>query len=449
MKTKTVVRASAVVSTLAILTLSGSPALAAAPIAQASATGASITVAGQSNNTGTYAVTNDGTKETVVSGSNQPSLALLGGQNAVKFGTLAQDAKTTVDLGDGKSIACAGAAGNGASLAAVGSGTTCLSGGNNVDISAGTLDLRNLTLSPNPALAPLNAALQQVVGPVGTALNTATTQLFNALGNPAVVLSLGALQSSCMSDPTSASGTANLANAGAYVDLPALGGQPKQRVNLLTFPVNPDPNTKVVTGLDKVTTKILDALRLSLNTTATGPLAGLKTAIDAIDATVFANLQSQLVEGVIGQIAPQLKPLEDNIIDGTLNKQFKPSANSIEVTALELNVLPVATQQLKSAALSLMIGKSTCGPNGRLVAPKSSGTPKDTKPNNNNGNGNNNPPNNTPVNAPNVPTSVPAGLADAPTANAPLGPVALAGLGGLMALSVATGAAVYRRNARS
>lgn len=432
MPNKSVFRATAVLSTLALLTLSGAPAFAAEPVAQASASGVVVTVSGKSTSTGSYAVTNDGTTETAT-GTNKAALPLVAGQNAITFGTIAQDAKTTVTNGEGTSVACAGAAGNGASLASVGNGATCLSGGRNVDISGGTLNLSNVKLVDNPALDPLNNALKQVLNPVGAQLNTVTTQLFAQLGNPAVVASLGAVQSSCQATTTTATGTANIANAVVYVDLPAMPGQASQRINLLTLPVNPAPNTKVVTQLDKVVTVILDAVRFSLNQTATGALAPLKSAVDALDVNLFANIQKQLVDGVLGQIAPQLKPLEDNLLRGTLNKQTKASPSQITVTALDLEILPA--QQ----ALGISIGTSSCGPNGRVVERSAAVTP----PNKNTGD-------NKPAkpNAPNVPTSVPAGLASSPSQNAPLGPVALAALGGLLALSAATGAAVHRRNAR-
>lgn len=425
MTNRHLVSAGALATTVALLAMSGSPALAADPVARASASGAVITAGGQQQGTGTYAVTNDGSTERAT-GSNQPQASLLGGQKLVQVGTLAQDARTTIVNGQGISQACAGAAGPGASVVGVSGGVNCLgAGAGAITIDAGTLDISGITLVDNPALAPLNQALQPILAPVGAGLNTATTTLLQALGNPSITAGIGAAQSRCQSDPTSASGTANLADAGVSVNLPAAFGGP---VKVLTLPANPAPNTKVVADLDAVVTTVLTSLRASLNTTATGALTPLKPAIDAIDANVFATLQEQLVDGVLNQVSAQLAPLQTTILDGTLNKQTSSAANQIEVTAVDVSLLPVAG----SNAIGLRIGTSTCGPNGRVAAPAAATTtptPKVTP---------------KPKPAPQVPTSVPAGLESAP--QDPLGPWALTGLGALLAASVAAGATAYRRS---
>src|SRR5690349_4319404 len=74
-------------------------------------------VAGQVLDSGRYVVTNDGTGE-MTDGDHEPPLSVLGGQTLMSGGVLAQDAGTT---DDGTSAACAGLAGEGATMAGIGS----------------------------------------------------------------------------------------------------------------------------------------------------------------------------------------------------------------------------------------------------------------------------------------------------------------------------------------
>lgn len=442
MQIKSVVRASALVSTVALLALTGSPALAAEPVAQAKAVGLTLSLAGQPASTGQYSVVNDGSKETK-SGSNQPTLGLLGNQNLLSVGTLAQDATTAISNGNGSSAACAGLAGQGASLAAAGSGS-CLTGGNALNLTAAQLDLQkiaNTTLVQGQVFTGLNGLLTQLglinqVTPLLNTLQTALNQVTAPLANSGLVLgAAGAIQSSCTADVTSAAGTANIANIAAYLQLPS-GTPLPSRIDLVNFPANPAPNTEVVVGLDKVTQAIITATQTSLNTSAASGLnavpglAGILTGLGLGLQTV----QDQIVANVVAQLQPLLQPLQANVLRATLNKQTKASANQITVTALDVSVLDAARQFTGNPLLAAQVGTSTCGPNGRVAATASpSPTPTPTKKPN-------------PTNPPKVPTSVPAGLADAPSRNAPLGGWALAGIGALLVASFGAGTAAYRKS---
>ena len=130
MSSKLIRRVGAVGAAVTMLTIGAGPALAAAPVSQATARAAQISILGTALDTGQYAVTNDGSGQQAT-GSNKPALSLLEGQGLVGLGTLAQDATATVVNNDGHSAACSGIAGDGATVAGVGD-SNCLSGGDNL-----------------------------------------------------------------------------------------------------------------------------------------------------------------------------------------------------------------------------------------------------------------------------------------------------------------------------
>lgn len=416
MRTSRLVRAGAFAAASSLLALSATPAYAADPVAQATATGLSVHIAGQGTDTGTYRVVNDGTAETS-SGTNQPALSLLQGQQLASVGTIAQDAVTAVVNGDGTSAACAGIAGQGATLVAAGNGR-CLSGGNAVGLNVANLDLSNVQLSPQLP-AELTGPLGLLLDPVLTALGGALQQVVGALGSPGVYVNLGAVQATCTASPGGATGYANIANAGVYVEVPGQG-----RVDIVSFPAEPAPNTKVVTGLDKVVTVVLNALRTQLN-------QGLGGIADPLNV-ITDQLQAQLVDTVLAQVAPQLAPLEQNVLDATLNKQ-SGGGNFIDVTALDLQVLPAARQFIDTSLVDLKAGRVTCGPNGRVAAAAAPPARPKVK---------------TPKKNPIVPTSVPAGAADGSQFGDEQSPLGLAALGGLAVLATAAGVAGFRRALR-
>ncbi len=348
---------------------------------------------------------------------------MFGGQSNFSGGLLAQDA-TTATVGDsGRSAACAGLAGDGATLGAVGEGR-CLTPGDNASVSAGSIDLSGLELVRSDLLTGLDqellAALDPVLGQLQPAAEDGLDQALASLGDLGLTLDLGAIQSRCTAGPDSADGDSTFSDVSLSV---AVAGQD---VDLLRLPVDPPPNTKVATDLGVVVTAVTDAVEAQFGTAFDGALGPVATLVDEIETALNDN--------VVSAIAEQLAPLEENLLDGTLNKQVRPTRDSIEVTALDVELLPAA-RDFGMEALTLEVGRSTCGPSGRIA---------DTPP-----------PAPKPRPAPDVPTSVPAGLdhvsgvAGGPAADGSVNDrwatITLALLAGVAATA---GVAAYRRALR-
>ncbi len=416
---RTTTRLTAGLAAAAVMGLSAGPAVAATPVAQASASAVVLTVGGTPADSGTYRVTHDGDRQTAT-GNNRPAVGALSGQSLLTAGTLAQDATTAVTQRRGSSAACAGIAGDGATVVAAGDGS-CLRPGDTLSLQAGTVDLSDLRILRSTVLEGLDDQLQEamslVLDTILPPLSDALTQVLTELGDPALVLDVGAIQSECSATTGDARGDAQLADVAAYA---RVGGE---RVDVLAFPAHPAPNTRVVGNLSGVVDVFRDAARTQLATALDGALGNLG---DAIDQTV-------VVDNILDNLSAELAPLEENILEGTLNRQVRRSASAIEVTALDLSVLPAATEA-GLEVLRLQAGATTCGPNGRVAVapPKPKAAPK------------------APVA---VPVSVPAGQATAVSATPSTGGdrslLGAASLAGLLGLSVAAGAAGYRRSLRS
>ena len=151
-----VLRIAALATSAALVVLSAAPGTAAQPLAKGTAVGLSLVVGGTANDSGAYTVTNDGSGETR-SGARDPQIRALGGQSLISAGTLAQNAATTVTRGDGSVVACAGLAGDGATVAEVGEGD-CLSPGNQLQLNAANFDLSQITVAEGESLGPLSDA---------------------------------------------------------------------------------------------------------------------------------------------------------------------------------------------------------------------------------------------------------------------------------------------------
>ncbi len=410
--TRRLARGGAVLTTAAVLTVSAGPALAAEPVARASATGLRLTLVGTPTDSGTYSVTNDGKRETAT-GSNEPAISALGGQNFIQLGTLAQDAGTVIRDGRGFSAACAGLAGDGAILVEVADGA-CIEPGENVALSAGTIDLTDLQLLGDPFPQELQDALAPVLEPLLAGLTRALEAVLGATGLE-VGLDVGAVQSFCTAQPGSATGDADLTDVSLFASLAG------QRIDLVELPTNAPPNTKLLTDLGVVVDTILEGLRTQLETALGGLLAPVAAVVDAAD----------VLTEVLNQVGSQLAPLEENLLELTLNKQEFPSDDSIEVTALDLNLLPAA-ETAGFQVLSAQIGESACGPNNRVAADP------DPDPD----------PDPNPQPQP-VPTAVPAGVESAGPGDDGLGAGGNLALLALVALSAGAGVASYRRSLRA
>jgi len=423
LRNRPIVRTGAAAAAASLALLAAGPAFAADPVARASATALELGIAGQGTDTGTFSATDDGTGPTT-SGNDAPALPALAGQRMTNLGTLAQGATASATDGKGTSAACAGVAGEGATLAQVGDGTSCLSGGRTMSLDAAHADFSHLQVLPAEYTQGLDTTTAAAVAPV---VSQALQPLLAALGSSAIGLDLGAVQATCSASTSDARGSARLAGAQAYVD----GPPPIGRIVLADLPVDPAPNTHVVTDLSKVA----EAIQAGVDTDLANALGGANGRLAAVLGplgTAVDTVLAQVRTNVTDALGPQLAPLQDNVLDIVLNKQSRPSADGIEVTALDAGVLPAARPFVGADLAHLTIGHVTCGPNG-TVAPRAVAVPAADTPS-------------TPEPDTAVPTAVTSGagsLEHGPT------PLAFAALGGLVLAG--TGLAVwgFRRSRRA
>lgn len=358
-----VLRFGAIMGTVTVSMLAIAPVFAAAPVSQASSNALTLSIAGSPISSGTVKATNDGDTETKT-GETNPLVGVLGNQSLLNVGVLAQEAQAKIaGNGDGTSAACGGVAGEGAGFAANVGDSNCLTPGDPVGLSIANLDLTGSTvIDPTSLLtgplAPLNPFLAQILGPLTSAISSALAPL----GNTGLGGTLDAVYAHCTAAPGTAEGGASIANAKLTLSLAGTD------VDLVNLPANPPPNTHVLTDLDVVLNTVLDGLREDLDTTLTGVLAPL--------GAVIVALQDNLVDSVVAQVADALSPLEDNILDITLNKQTK-TADTIKITALDLQLLPAAAQFTGSSLVAAEIGTVSCGPNGKKTANPPTDDPSD------------------------------------------------------------------------
>ena len=402
------VRSGALLAAAGLALLPTAAQSADAIVAQSGANALTLSIGGSPFSTGSTTAVHNGKKQTK-NGEVQPPISVLKNQGLLNVGALVQDAETDVTNRKGSSEACAGVAGNGAGVATVGD-SSCITPGDPVGISIANLDLTDaVVIDPASALGPLSALnpiLSQILGPLTSAISDGLAPL----GATGLGGTLGAVESRCTADVNGAAGSANIVDTTLGLDVAGTS------IDLVQLPANPPPNTKVLTDLDAVLTTVLDALSVDINNTLDGFAAPLQAVIDPI--------QDQIVDALIGQIAPQLAPLEDNILDITLNKQtFSAGGKQILVTAIDLKLLPAAAQFGFDSLVGAEIASVTCGPSGRVV-PDPTPTPTPTPD-----------PTPTPTNTPEVPTIVDAGA---------YGPVDSDGpsplLWGLAAVTLASGA---------
>ncbi|MET3963037.1 hypothetical protein ABIE44_002971 [Marmoricola sp. OAE513] len=356
-----VLRFGAIMGAATVSMLAIAPVFAAAPVSQASSNALTLAIGGSPISSGTVKATNDGDDETKT-GETNPVVGVLGNQNLLNIGVLAQEAQAKVaDNGDGTSAACGGVAGEGAGFGANVGDSNCLTPGDPVGLNIANLDLTGTTvIDPTSAiggLSALNGLLGDLLGPITSAISGALAPL----GNTGLGGSLGAVYAHCTAAPGTAEGGANIVDS--KLTLSVAGTD----IDLVNLPANPPPNTHVLTDLDAVLNAVLDGVKVDLNETLDGLAAPLATVVDTV--------QTQLVNTLVAQVADALSPLEDNILDITLNKQTK-TADTITVTALDLDLLPAAAQFTGSSLIAAQIGTVSCGPNGKKAATPSP-TPTD------------------------------------------------------------------------
>ena len=434
-------RTGAIVGAASLAALAAAPAFAADPDSQASAQSLNLTVAGQNGVSQTVTATNDGTTQSKNDASTIPTIAgVLPQNNAVGAGVAPQDAGAN---SDGTSWACAGIAGTGGGLVHTGN-TSCNINGAPLTLALGSVDLGHVVLDPHGALS---TGIAQVPG-ASTLLSTGLTslqddlvgQVDDAISSSPLSLTLGgtlsAIEATCRATPTSATGSTHLVDSqGGSANTPITADVAGQKLTLLDLPANPPANTHLVTNLSTVVSTLESALRTQLDNAVGGALQPVGALLD----TLLPQLHQAILDQLLGQLQSALKPLQDNVLDVTLNKQVSSeSGRKIDVTALDLQVLPAAAAFTGSSLVSGQLGHVTCGSNaGRPAAPQAQAKPVTAK---HHGGGS---ANSGSGGGSGVPTAVDAGLAGEQHHHTAL----YAGLGGLIAAGAAGTAFVYRRNA--
>lgn len=369
-------RSSAIIGTAAVSLLAVAPAYAAT-VSQSSAQAINLSIAGNSVISQEVTAVHDGTSEQSVDNSTIPTLVdLLPANTALAVGVAPQEA---VANANGTSFACAGLAGTGGGLVKVGD-ERCELNGEPLTLNLGSLDLGVL---PGPSGA-LTTALEPLLGALGPVLDQVVDAIVDGVGDTplgeiGLSGSLSAIEGSCFADPDSAVGDTRLVDSSGgsnatpiAVTLPGVA----EPLTLLNLPANPPPNTEVVVGLDTVTQTLIDALTVQLNTMlgeALVPLAGPLTGL-------LQQVQDAALVPLVAALQPLLQPLQDNVLNITLNKQVPgDNGRSIEVTALDLQVLPALAQFAGGSLIGGEIGKVSCGPNTRVTVdePTPNPTPSD------------------------------------------------------------------------
>ncbi len=408
-------RFGAITGAAAVSLLAVAPAFAAT-VSQSTAQAINLSIAGNSVISQEVTAVHDGTSEESVDNSTIPTLLdLLPANTALAVGVAPQEA---VANADGTSFACAGIAGTGGGVVKVGD-ERCELNGEPLTLELGSLDLGVL---PGPSGA-LSTALEPLLGALGPVLDQVVDAIVDGVGGTPIGEiglsgSLSVIEGSCFADPDAAVGDTRLVDTSGgtnatpiSVTLPGVA----EPIVLLNLPANPPPNTEVVVELDQVTQTLIDALEVQLNTMvqeALVPLAGPLVG-------VLQQVQDQAVVVLVDALQPLLQPLQENILNITLNQQtFGDNGRSIEVTALDIQVLPALAEFAGGSLVGGQIGNVTCGPNSRVTVDEPT-------------------PNPTPTDNPEPPTVVDAGAAgDDGTARAVLTATAaltlLAGSAGLI-----------------
>jgi hypothetical protein len=311
-----------------------------------------VTVAGERNGTGPVVASNDGTGETK-SGTVNPPVSALPDQAVLSLGVLAQDA---VARDDGTSAACAGVAGDGGSVVEIGD-TGCITPGADIDLQLAELDLAVLlegeVIEGSGALGDVLSALGAGdVTTVVAALQSGLDELESQVGEAGLVLDAGAVETHCSAGSGAAEGATLLTDAGVSVEVPGLGEE-----HLLTFAPAPARNTKLFTDLHEVSSLLLDELRTAFDD-------NLDAIADPVLGTAIDLVQADVVDAAVAQVAPELAPLEKDVLEVVLNRQPDDGADgSVQVTGIAAEVLPAAAEAgAPSPLLAVDVANVACGP---------------------------------------------------------------------------------------
>ncbi len=152
--------------------------------------------------------------------------------------------------------------------------------------------------------------------------------------------------------------------------------QPAQKINLVNFEANPKPNTPI----SATPSVLLNALTDSLKSSLTQNFNGLPAADRHDPENARWRTRPDVCDQRRGRRRPPTSsaPSSSQLISGTLNKQSRPDKDSIDVTALDLNILPAAAAATGGSALaSLQVGAVTC--DAGTFKPAAATTPTPTK----------------------------------------------------------------------
>lgn len=369
MQSSVFTRGAAVAAAVAIVGLSAAPA-SAATVSQASSSAVSVDLAGSaaSVDSGTYKATYDG-KSTSTTGTSKPLVSALSGQTLVSNGALTQEADASKKNGKSFSEACAGLVGDGTGNVGVGSGR-CLQGDGIVHLDLGTLDLSQFRVSKSDLYKGMDDKVAKqiapVQGPVAKVVDSALAKATAAAGHPSLRIDLRSAESACQAFGASTAGDATLNDASAYATVPVKGNVP-----LLDLPAHPQPNAKLVTNLGPVVASIVSQVRTTVLNTVRAALKPVLTLNDKL----VDQIVNQIVDQATAKVKDAFSPLQENVLDLTLNKQVQ-TKKGISVTAIDLDVLPAAQKLLKTDIAHVAVGQSVCGPN--TVGAVGNGSSSDT-----------------------------------------------------------------------
>lgn len=341
MKKTNWVRGSALATAVAIVTMTAAPAWAAPVVATANASAVTLTGALDGLlDTGTHTAEcdaaefdeNDLQACEVTEGSTNVSLPAAG----VAY----QEATAGLsDNGDGTY--------NGVSSAESDIASVDLTSMGNLDLTDtldAVFDIDDVLGLPIGGILGLLEPLEALLGPITDFLVAPVDDILQGvLGSVTDALpisaEIGAVTAECSAIPGEASGNGSVAgitlNIGAGV-LPGNGVD-------INIPINTAPNSPLLVGdtdaaLGQIVDGLLDGLTDSIGNSLDGALSPLVLAISGLRTALIDSLLG-IVEDTLLQA---LRPLLDQILTGTVNKQTSDGAGHIEVTALELNVLPLA-----------------------------------------------------------------------------------------------------------
>lgn len=338
---------------LLVVGVTASPG-AAATTGHAEATALRVTVAGESAGSNSYVADNAGDGEQT-RGVNQPAAPpLLAQQGALSVGTLFQDAAAR---GDGSTAACAGLAGDGATIVQVGQGTSCFTGADNARLTLAELD-------PGALTAELPPELTDALGPLTDEVEAQLGQALEQAPAGGLYLDLTGIEGRCDAQPP--------AGDALFAGVALRGGVGGEDLTLLDLQNRYAPNTELPVDLAQVYDQLLADVEQALTTGLggqTGPLAQLPAA-----------LRDQAIQSALDQVGTQLQPLRDQALRLTLNKQHR-EGRSITVTALDLELLPAAEAQVGGKPLHLELGQAVCSASHRAdPKPEPEPEPKEELP---------------------------------------------------------------------